>query len=175
MTRARGRQMNQAEAEALRAECRRLLDQDTTNVDAWEGLGRAEYALGQYWQARVAFERATELDPTRVHSWDGLGRTEDALKQYARATQAFDRALALHPDKVLAASIWELKGLTLSHEGKEGEALSAFETALALDPSQRSYWTYRVGALARLRRFRDAWRALREEMRAYREGVWHKP
>jgi tetratricopeptide (TPR) repeat protein len=166
--------MNRTEADALQAQCRRMLSQDAANVDAWEGLGRAEYALSQYVQARAAFEKATQLDPTRVHSWDGLGRADDALKQYARATQAFEQALALQPDASLAASIWEAKGFMLSRQGKEGEALRAFETALALDPSQRSYWSYRVGALARLRRFRDAWRALREEMQAYHEGVWHR-
>lgn len=167
--------MKRAEAEALQAECRRLLDQDAANMDVWEGLGRAEYELGQFEQARAALARAVELDPTRLKSWNGLGRAEYMLKHDARAMQAFDRALALQPDNVLAGSIWELKGLILSRQGRQHEALSAFETALSLDPSQRSYWTYRVGALIRLRRFRAAWRAWHEEMQAYHEGVWHRP
>ena len=166
--------MHPPEAEALRAQCQRLLDRDTTNADAWEGLGRAEYALGHFEQARLAFEHATQRDPTRLHSWDGLGRAEYVLRHDAQAIQAFDRALALQPDDVLAAAIWELKGLTLSRQGKQVEALRAVENALALDPSQRNYWSHRAAALVRVRRFRDAWRALRDAMRAYHEGVWHR-
>jgi tetratricopeptide (TPR) repeat protein len=166
--------MNSTEAHVLRTQYRRLLDHNAANVDAWEGLGRAEYELGQFEQARAAFENVTQLDPTRLHGWDGLGRAEYVLKHDARAMHAFDRALALQPDNVLSGSIWELRGLMLSRQGRQREALSAFETALALDPSQRNYWVYRVGTLIRLRRFRDAWTALRDAMRAYHKGVWHR-
>lgn len=151
--------MDSTEAEALRERCQRMLRADKTNVEAWEGLGRAEYAVGQFEQARNAFEKATQLDPTRLHSWDGLGRAEFELGNYEAAIESFDRAIALSTAPAETGVLHTSKGMSWLRLHRPVEAEQSFDAALEAYPYQSLAWQGKGRALLSQRRVYEALRS----------------
>ncbi len=85
---------NHSEAEAI---LRQGLDRVTTPRFIHYWLGVALYRQGQYAQAQLEFERATQLRPENavLHYW--LGANLEQLGRYPEARAAYERALALDP------------------------------------------------------------------------------
>lgn len=150
--------MNRADSELLRAQCQRRLDQDATDVDAWEGLGRAEYALGHFEQARAAFEHATRRDPTRQRSWDGLARAEFELGNYAAAIEWFNWAIAVSTVPAEVGVLYTGKGMSWLRLHRPVEADHAFDAAIDVYPNQRLAWQGKGRALLGQRRIGEAFR-----------------
>ncbi len=99
------------------------------DADAWEELGFAYYAEGQYGQAARAYRQATEGRPDSPELWAALGEARVLASQEdpipPLAVQAFERALQLDPKQPRAryymAARTDLSG---DHEGAIGEWLA---------------------------------------------------
>jgi tetratricopeptide (TPR) repeat protein len=93
-------------------------------------------------RAIVYFERAASVDPAYARAHLMLGAALDLKGDYLttpelseRALASLDRALALGADP---AEVWRYRGSALLTLGRDGEAIDAYERALALNPMDAS-------------------------------------
>ena len=104
------------------------------DADAWEELGFAYYAEGQYGEAARAYRQAVEGDPESAVLWAALGEARVLASQGdplpALAIEAFERALELDPKQHRAryylAARTDLAG---DHEGAITEWLAILAEA----------------------------------------------
>lgn len=122
------------------AEARVWLETATTAepgmADAWNNLGLVRHGQGELDAALACYQRALALDASAFQARLNLG---SALADGGR----FDEAIAiLRAATALpgadAAKAWANLGAVLHEAGLAGQAASACETALRLDPSQRA-------------------------------------
>ncbi len=102
---------------------------DPLDADAWEELGFAYHAEGQYAEAARAYRQAVEGDPTSAVLWAALGEArvlasrDDPMPPLAVA--AFERALELDPKQQRARYYMAARrDLSGDHEGAIGEWLA---------------------------------------------------
>lgn len=74
---------------------RQALDLQPTWAEGWFNIGAASYQLGQYAEAREAFEKARELAPEKGAVWAFLGLTEYQLHDELHALEHIQKAEGL--------------------------------------------------------------------------------
>lgn len=99
------------------------------DADAWEELGFAYYAEGQFAEAARAYRQAAESRPDSPDLWAALGEARVLASQDdpipPQAIQAFERALELDPKQPRARYYLAARtDLTGDHEGAIGEWLA---------------------------------------------------
>lgn len=95
------------------------------------GMGKANYALGNYLGAIQALLTLTETYPDSSHLAHAhfiLGQSYAAIEDYPRAAESYQRYLDLNPG-VLDAYVQEQRGDALSAIGRYQEAIAAYEAA----------------------------------------------
>jgi hypothetical protein len=97
-------------------------------------LGVAYRGAGQPMSAVRAYLRALHLDKTNIGTWSNLG---NAYKD----ANLIKSAIAAHKQSIVRASVptasqWHNYGLALSIAGLHDEAISAFDSALSVEPDQ---------------------------------------
>jgi len=75
---------------------RRALLHNSSNGDAFRGIGNALYALERYDEAFNAFQQAADHNPT-PNAYAGLANVSAKLKQYSEAVAAYEKAIELDP------------------------------------------------------------------------------
>ncbi|HVS31673.1 MAG TPA: tetratricopeptide repeat protein [Thermoanaerobaculia bacterium] len=84
---------------------RRVTDLQPDGPRGWANLGSAYQGLGDYANARVAYEKSIAVDPTAA-AYSNLGTFHFAIGQYAEASRAFEKAVELAPsDYVVRANL----------------------------------------------------------------------
>lgn len=121
--------------------------------------GRAHLALGQYDQARAAFDRALQFAPDDSLLWTDIARFRTASGDQAGGLEAADHAVALDANNVRAL---QLRGeLTRSQTGLAA-ALPWFERALAIDPNDTAVLGEYAATLGDMGRMRAMLKAARQ-------------
>lgn len=87
---------------------------------------------GDYEQAIVRFQKASELFPAHAHAWKGLGHSLLRLGRAQDAARAFDRAIGITPES--ATALW---GGAVAHAELRNQivAHSYLKRALILQPT----------------------------------------
>jgi protein O-GlcNAc transferase len=93
-------------------------------------IGRQLLAAGRGGEAAQAFEDAVRQAPASAEAHLGLADALQALGRYDGAIVHYRQAVALRPDALAQARL----GVALCQAGRVGDAVPAFEAALALDP-----------------------------------------
>jgi Flp pilus assembly protein TadD len=106
--------------------------------------GYALFKLNNYPQALADLNEAQRLQPNNGDIYLARGDVEQALENYAAALRDFDEFSKRAPKDVRGPVS---RGSALEAMGRSLEALTAFESALALEPGN----TYAIGERDRLR------------------------
>jgi tetratricopeptide (TPR) repeat protein len=93
--------------------------------------GTAYYGLHDYQRAQEYFAKAVRIAPIAGPAHGQLGKAYWQLKEYPKALGEFNEAIRLDPEKK-SAYLYNL-GLVKRELGQVGEAISAFEQAIAAD------------------------------------------
>jgi O-antigen ligase/Tfp pilus assembly protein PilF len=93
--------------------------------------GTAYYGLHDYQKAQQYFAKAVQIAPIAGQAHGQLGKAYWKLKEYPKALGEFNEAIRLDPEKK-SAYLYNL-GLVKRELGQVGEAISAFEQAIAAD------------------------------------------
>ena len=126
--------------------------------------------FGQYNEALAIYNHIAVTDPK-----DALGLNlnkgsvllhltfhEEALEAYEQALANFNQTPpSLYSESILV-SIWSGKGQTLNKLNRYAEALSAFNTALEVNPKNDTVWYHKGHTLMDLGRYADAEEAFNE-------------
>lgn len=110
-------------------ESARAIDDDFS--DAHEGLGTAQFMLGQYDSAIEHFTRVTLLDPRRSAPHVNLGAVYNRTGNYNKAVESLRKAIQL--DKRSAEGYYNL-GFAYRHLKQYPLAIPAYREAIRLDP-----------------------------------------
>jgi transglutaminase-like putative cysteine protease/tetratricopeptide (TPR) repeat protein len=110
---------------------KRALDQDASQRDGWDDLGRAYSGLHQPEPAIQAFRKQIELDPNHQRANSDLaeelqqqGKLEEAIAAYRKQTEITPSAKLPHKNL----------GLLLAQMQRDAEARTELETAAAIPP-----------------------------------------
>lgn len=143
------------------------------NASSCESVYRGNqlWRLGQYENAKIAFQKAIDTSKTQcIHlAWygKGLSLTDQALEEsllvdlreenwrtkYLKAAEAFDRAASL--DRNFVASL-RRESRTWRILGDYEQALEAIDRAIQLESDNPSLYNDRGALLVNLRRYQDA-------------------
>lgn len=138
---------------------------DATNL---YNAGRERMELGSYTDAIAAYNNAISLDPSFFEAWDGLADALNRNGQFNDALAASNRSLEINPDYVQG---WINHGQILYNIGYwyedtahnmaaadalYTEQLTAFEKAVALDPTNAEALFNKGYALAGMKRYNEA-------------------
>ena len=80
--------------------------QNDDNAWAWHGKGDAHQWLGDYKEARDAYEQASALSPTEGLHWGGRANAVYGLKDFTLADDLRKRTLSLNPSLRWMFSDW---------------------------------------------------------------------
>ena len=87
------------------ARFRRVTELQPDGPRGWANLGSAYQGLGDYTNARIAYEKSIAVDPTAA-GYSNLGTFHFAIGQYAEASRAYEKAVELAPsDYIVRANL----------------------------------------------------------------------
>jgi tetratricopeptide (TPR) repeat protein len=115
-----------------------------------------------YEKALAKFNSAIELDPNEKNYYSNKAAALTFLKKYKEAIEACDQCLQIDPDYTSAkkrkAYALEGYGIELLETNKDDyeSALSKFEEAIQLDPSEKSYYSNKAAILNKMGRYDEA-------------------
>lgn len=109
--------------------------------------------LGNLDEARESYEIVLGLQPDAVDAALGLARLDALSGQTARAEQRLRELLEKYPQNAAVAHAW---GQFLAGQKRWEEAVAALQTAVQLDPEERTYRFHLAVALARAGRIAEA-------------------
>ena len=138
------------EAEAI---CRRVLDVDPRQADAWNCLGLLCFQLQRRELAIDHFRQAAQLRPDEPAFHVNLGELRRIHGLLPDAEASYRRALGLQPQNVVAL---QGLGIALRRLGRPQESIALFDEALRLKPGSIEALQNRGLALADLKRFGEA-------------------
>jgi tetratricopeptide (TPR) repeat protein len=107
-------------------------EQYSERADLYAALGESRMQLGQYREARSAFETATEMNPGSAPLWLSHAKAALQLSDTRRANLSLRKALSLNPE---SSEGYLMLGYMRMREDNLPEALPAFQKASALDAS----------------------------------------
>jgi Flp pilus assembly protein TadD len=134
---------------------------------AHEGLGYANFQLGQDGSAEETLRQAITLDATRWQAHNFLGLVYDRQRRYRDAIAEYQAALALQPGE---PSVSNNLGLAYHLDGQYDDAVDAFQQALRTRSNNPKIYNNLGLAYAKLERYPEALEAFKkgtEESQAY--------
>jgi tetratricopeptide (TPR) repeat protein len=158
--RSRHRAGDLSQAESI---CRRIVQAQPDNVDAWCVLAATVQAAGQPGHAAACYRRALAIRPDDASLWLALGNSLYLHRDCKEAAAAYRRLLELRPEH---ADAWNNLGASLADQGRHEEAVACYERARAARPGFADAY-YNLGNSLRERgRLLDAVAAYREALAA---------
>jgi superkiller protein 3 len=106
-------------------------------AEAYNLLGEALGELKQYPRAIEAFNKAVGLDPKLLKAKYNQAVTYDRMKNFRYSEFVFRNLIKANPDYALA---YDGLAVTLSKAGRAKEAIALHEKAIALSPTEPSYY-----------------------------------
>ena len=113
-----------------------VLDREPGNAAAYQGAARVYESLGRLEEAETAFRQAVALKPDYWDGYQSLGGFYFRRGRYADALEQTRQVVLLTPDNV--AGLRSL-GTALYYLGEVDEAIDAFESSLAIEPTYSVY------------------------------------
>lgn len=98
-------------------------------------MGRSLGDLGEWKQAKVAFEKAVEANPGYAEAWAFLGEAKNQTGMDGK--MELEKALSLNPHSVLALALLAFR------EGRDANfnaAIAHMKTATELEPTRAAWW-----------------------------------
>ncbi len=111
------------------------------NAQIWNELGNIYYNTGAFDEAMHAFEMAIELDPAYGWSYNNLASIYFHYKRFAEAIPLYQKAIQLLDDQKDKALLMNRLGDAYRRMNQRDQALSAYRTAMELDPDNVSLLT----------------------------------
>jgi tetratricopeptide (TPR) repeat protein len=110
--------------------------------EAWTNMGDSLAMLGKYQEAIGAYDRALGINQRDIYallrkgmSLQETGDSAGAMEIYQEVIQLADGELRKHPNYAgFDAELWTNKGDALSRLGRYEEAVTAYNTALEINP-----------------------------------------
>ena len=131
--------------------CGRALDVNPRDADAFKLRGYAYLTEHRFERAAADFRAALRLKPGDGEDLAGYGQSLSGLGQYEAAAGQFRKALAVSPRK---AAYWNGLCWALAGSGRQlGEALTACNRALAIEPGAAGTLNSRGLVYLRMKRF----------------------
>jgi tetratricopeptide (TPR) repeat protein len=187
-------------AAQAREEVRRVLEKVPHHHRAWLAYGDALVDLGQYEDARIAFERARLTDPERARieaataalAADERKKSEDIFREILKADPSHPAALvglaalSLEADRALDAErllrhalkqsehlplAWRGLGPALQAQGRLTEAEAAARYLVKIEPQNPQSWVVSASVSTRLMRQEEALHAYEQAARLKPEEV----
>jgi len=167
-------------------DCRRALEVDSRNAEAWIRSGFAYEMQGKFDKALEAYNKAIELDPGYYKPYQYLGGFYYYQGKFAEAEQQFKKEVEHAPNDLdgysnLGSLLTEWGkyaeaetafraalqvkaipinlnnlGATLAYLGRDAEALSLYQQAVDLQPANHMYWINLGDSLRRLGHAKEA-------------------
>lgn len=134
-----------AYAEALRA--------DPAHVDALLGQAGLLRNRGDHGAALGAYDRAIALDHNRGDAYFGAGLTFMRQREHEAAARSFAEAARLMPQ---VAAVHHQRGVALQKLDRTAEAVTAFDSAIAADPSHLDSWLHKARILSHHHQWEEA-------------------
>jgi tetratricopeptide (TPR) repeat protein len=110
---------------------KRSLDQDATQKDAWDDLGRAYAGLNNHDDAIRAFRKQIEVDPYHSRANSDLAQELQEQGKFDDAVAAYRKQIEITPSDKLAHKNLGLLLIQMKHDD---QALSELETAASIPP-----------------------------------------
>lgn len=127
----------------LARECyRKAVKGDPSNMDARFGFAQMTYYSGDIDDAKNSFQIILDKDPTNAAAYAYLGKIAAEEENYLKATKYVTEAIKYDP---LNYDYWIDYGNDLRYQGKNSEALKAWNKAVELDPTYFLAYTYIAG------------------------------
>ncbi len=106
---------------------------DSNFALAHEELGLVFMAMDNRWRAAGEFRKAIQLDPNLPKAYKHLGDLffTSPRRLIGQAIEAYGKALELYPEY---AEAYVALGDAMSAQGKQDEAIAAYQQALAIEP-----------------------------------------
>jgi Flp pilus assembly protein TadD len=130
-----------------------LTEVPETAARAYQGLGLAQYRLGDKAAAQKALGKAIAADPSLLRSWLALGAIADGNRDFAAADAAYAKALAIDPNSAAALTN---RGYSLLLRGRAGDAEADLLRATMIDPGLATAQTNLRVARAMQGKYREA-------------------
>jgi tetratricopeptide (TPR) repeat protein len=146
---------------AAASECRRALENDRENSDAYLILGHALYRLQRFQEARAALETALAAKPDDGFALCYLGLTYAQQPRNAEDERRAQKLLQRATESYNAADPWYGLGLLALRQQRVEEAIRQFHRAVAVDPGWET-GHYRLA---------EAYRIAGSERQAAREAL----
>lgn len=115
---------------------RLALRYDSTQAQAWEGVGNAYFDIGEYEASMNAYRHAIRLAPDDWSPHANLGFVQYVTGGYEEAARAWERATVLAPSNIDALSN---QGALLFSLDRFEEAAAVFERLVAVNPDGDAY------------------------------------
>ena len=125
-------QLSEGDVRSAIATFSRLTDVHPKSARAHYARGRAEYAAGMQKEAETSLRNALAIDKTFAPAQSAL---VELLMRQKRVEPALEIARAVQNDSPKSPLGWSFEGDILAGQKKYKEALSAYERALAIAPS----------------------------------------
>lgn len=140
---------------------------------AWNELGIIHEHLNQYQQSLEAYQQAAASDPENPNYVYQQGGVLIALEDYPAAIAQLDAAIQMTQDKEIHARCYAKKGQALRRQHKYPDALTCYDHAIALNPSDGWTWNGRGLTLTMLGEHEDALYSFQRATDADPSDVWY--
>lgn len=130
--------------------------------------GNAEYSMGDYLKASVAYADAAALDPHNPVLWHSKGMADEARGDFESAEDAYNRALLLDQGE---PEYWVSKSVIQERSKDRYGAIESLNRAIELDPHSSCALVRKARILQSAGRFPEALYYVREASKADPEDV----
>lgn len=135
---------------------RRILALNPRHQPSLLALGQAALRRQEWPVAQQAFEQLAAVDVGSAQPWIHLAMVQRALKDEAKEEDALFHALAADAQDLMALL---MRGKLFERQGRQHEALAAYQGALAVAPAPERLVAELRPALAQAQAFRDRYTA----------------
>ena len=129
------------------------LKNDPYFVTGLFGYGQANYYLGNFTEAKIAFKKILVKNPEEDIAYSFLGKLEAEKENYDEALNYLEQAIKINPTYY---NYWLEKGNYNRLKGKGDEAIEAYTQAIQIKSDYFLTYIYRGAVYERLERFDEA-------------------
>ncbi len=143
---------------------------------AYNGRGNVFYATGKFTEAIANYDKAIEIDPDYIGAWINRGYAYFAAENFPQAIADLSEAITRISktpdfDNVTAARAYLGRGLAFNMTLRIKEAITDFDDAIRLDPTQAAAYAGRGLSYGSSGKIADALKDFDEALRRDRTSV----